>query len=65
MKISLDIANLSRLYRSGELTPLELVEDLLGRMAGGDSHAVWISRLDADALGAPRARANCRPCNLC
>jgi allophanate hydrolase len=52
MNISLDIANLQRLYRSGELTPLQLVEYLLQRMQGDDPHAVWISRLDADALRA-------------
>jgi allophanate hydrolase len=50
MNISLDIANLRRLYQSGELTPLELIEELLARMAGEDSHAIWISRLQADAL---------------
>ena len=52
MNTSLDIATLRRLYQSGELTPLELVEDLLARMAGEDPHRVWISRLDAAALGA-------------
>ncbi len=52
MNCSLDIASLRRLYQSGELTPLALVEDLLARMAGEDSHAIWISRLDADALRA-------------
>ncbi len=52
MKISLDIANLQQRYRSGKLTPLALVEDLLARMDGEDTHRVWISRLDADALRA-------------
>ena len=52
MNCSLDIASLRRLYQSGELTPLALVEDLLARLAGEDSHAIWISRLDADALRA-------------
>ena len=52
MKPSLDIATLRRLYQSGELTPLELVEDLLARMAGEDPRRIWISRLDAAALGA-------------
>ena len=50
MKISLDIANLRRLYQNGGLTPLALVDDLLERMAGEDTHRVWISRLDPDAL---------------
>ncbi|MHB0973801.1 MAG: allophanate hydrolase [Thiobacillus sp.] len=52
MNISLDIAALRCLYRSGDLTPLELVEDLLARMAGEDTHHIWISRLDANALRA-------------
>ncbi len=52
MNISLDIANLRRLYQSGELTPLQLVDELLARMARDDSHHIWISRLDADALRA-------------
>jgi allophanate hydrolase len=50
MNISLDIANLRRLYQSGALTPLRLVDDLLGRMAGENGHHIWINRLDADAL---------------
>ncbi len=52
MNLSLDIANLRRLYRSGDLTPSALVNDLLSRMGGDDSHHIWISRLDADALRA-------------
>lgn len=50
MNFSLDIATLRRLYRSGALTPLTLVEGLLARMHGEDSHRVWISRLDVDTL---------------
>jgi allophanate hydrolase len=52
MNISLDIANLRRLYQAGDLTPLALVEDLLVRLAGEDSNPIWISRLNADALRA-------------
>ncbi|MHB1077457.1 allophanate hydrolase [Thiobacillus sp.] len=52
MNISLDIAALRRLYQSGELTPLGLVEELLARMAGEDTHHIWISRLGDDALRA-------------
>ncbi|HSJ81144.1 MAG TPA: allophanate hydrolase [Thiobacillus sp.] len=48
--ISLDIANLRQRYQSGELTPLALVDDLLERLGSEDSHHIWISRLDADAL---------------
>jgi allophanate hydrolase len=50
--ISLTIATLRQRYQSGELTPLELVDDLLGRLGSEDVHAIWISRLDADALRA-------------
>ena len=52
MNLSLDIASLRRLYQSGELTPLQVVDELIGRMAGEDVHRVWISRLDANALRA-------------
>lgn len=52
MNFSLDIATLRRLYRTGELTPLALVEDLLDRMRVEDSHRIWIQRLDADTLRA-------------
>src|SRR3569833_1824956 len=50
MNYSLDIASLRRLYQSGELTPLTLVDDLLARLAGEDAHHIWISRLEAAAL---------------
>lgn len=50
MKPSLDIATLRQRYQSGELMPLALVEDLIARLSGEDSHAIWISRLDADTL---------------
>lgn len=52
MNISLDITALRCLYRSGDLTPLALVEELLARMAGEDTHHIWISRLGDDALRA-------------
>jgi allophanate hydrolase len=52
MSLNLNIPTLSGLYQSGGLTPLALVEELLARMAGKDTHAIWISRLDADALRA-------------
>jgi len=52
MNISLDIASLRRRYLSGELTPLALVDELLARMAGEDTHHIWISCLDADVLRA-------------
>lgn len=52
MKNSFDITTLRQRYQSGELTPHALVEDILTRMAGEDTHHIWISRLDADALRA-------------
>ena len=52
MTLSLDIANLRRLYASGALTPQGLVDDLLARLSGEDTHRIWISQLDADALHA-------------
>ena len=50
MNLGLDIAHLHGLYRSGALTPAGLVDRLLPRLAAPDTHRVWISRLDADAL---------------
>ncbi|MEW5965774.1 MAG: allophanate hydrolase [Pseudomonadota bacterium] len=46
------IPTLRQRYQSGELTPLALVDALLVRLAGEDTHRIWISRLDADALRA-------------
>ncbi len=65
MKTSLDIATLQTLYREGKLTPLALVEDLIGRMAGEDTHRIWISRLDGDRLrGYAKALEGCDPASL-
>ncbi|MEW5892641.1 MAG: allophanate hydrolase [Pseudomonadota bacterium] len=50
MNFSLDIATLRRLYRTGELTPLALVEALIPRLHGEDTHRIWIHRLNADTL---------------
>ena len=52
MKLSLDIGNLRQRYQSGALTPLQLADDLLARLSGEDTHRIWISRLDSDALRA-------------
>ncbi|MHB1187424.1 allophanate hydrolase [Thiobacillus sp.] len=52
MNPRLNIASLRQRYLSGALTPLSLVEELLARMTGEDTHHIWISRLDADALRA-------------
>ncbi len=48
--LSLDIANLKRLYRDGALTPLALVERLHARIAGDDPRRVWITRLSLEQL---------------
>jgi allophanate hydrolase len=48
----LNLATLRQRYLSCELTPLALVDTLLDRMAGEDTHAIWISRLDAGTLRA-------------
>ncbi|MBI3546816.1 MAG: allophanate hydrolase [Gammaproteobacteria bacterium] len=42
---SLDIQSLHERYRVGSLTPTKLVDELLARMAGTDSHHIWITRL--------------------
>ncbi len=52
MNFSLDIANLQRRYRTGELTPLGLLDQLLPRLDAPDTHHVWISRLDTATLRA-------------
>ena len=51
----LDIASLHAAYRSGERTPLDVVDAII-EATGTDPHHAWIHRLDADALRA-RARA--------
>jgi allophanate hydrolase len=48
--LSLDIANLQRLYRSRALTPMQLVEELERRLGGEDRHRIWITRLSRAQL---------------
>jgi allophanate hydrolase len=48
--LSLDIANLQRLYRSRALTPAQLVEELERRLSGEDRHHIWITRLSRAQL---------------
>lgn len=48
--LSLDIANLQRLYRDGALTPSALVERLHAHMTGDDTHHIWIARLALEQL---------------
>ena len=51
-----DIATLQALYRDGRLTPLQMVEEVLRRIASSKDAAVWISRVaDDDLRGAARA----------
>ena len=48
--LSLNIANLQRLYRDRLLTPSALVEQLLERLAVDDAHHIWITRLTREQL---------------
>ena len=53
---SLDLASLSGRYRTGALTPLELVDEILARIeARGEDH-VWIRRLSREELVAHARR---------
>lgn len=54
MRRSLDLAALQAAYRTGELTPSALVENLLDRLEAAGDDGVWIARAHPDAL---RARA--------
>ena len=63
--LSLDIANLSRLYREGTLTPTALVEQLHARIAGDDPRCIWITRLTLEQLlGYARALEGRDPTSL-
>jgi allophanate hydrolase len=48
--LSLDIANLRRLYRERALVPSTLVAQLHARLAGEDAQRVWITRLTREQL---------------
>lgn len=48
--LSLDIANLQALYRSGALTPRALVDVVLARTAGNNTDNAWIYQLSAERL---------------
>jgi allophanate hydrolase len=52
----LDITTLRERYRSGELTPLSVVDAVLHRIAERGDDAVWISRVPPDELRAAAAR---------
>src|SRR3990172_5863738 len=63
--LSLDIANLRRLYRERALTPSALVERLYGRLSGDDPHRIWITRLTLEQLlGYARALEERDPASL-
>jgi allophanate hydrolase len=47
-----DIATLQRLYREQGVTPLQVVEEVLRRIASSTDEAVWISRVSAAGLRA-------------
>ena len=52
MALSLDVARLAAAYAAGETTPLDVVDEILRRIAAaGDDH-VWISRRAAEELRA-------------
>ena len=53
---NMDLASLAARYRTGSLTPLRLVDEILARIeARGDDH-VWIHRLSRDELVGHAAR---------
>jgi allophanate hydrolase len=54
MTLDLSLASLARGYRSGALTPLDVMESLIGQRREFAGHNLWISQVDDDAL---RARA--------
>jgi Asp-tRNA(Asn)/Glu-tRNA(Gln) amidotransferase A subunit family amidase len=61
----LQIATLRNAYSSGDLTPTQLVEEVLRRVAAYADPAVWISRVqevDAPPLGPPIWRRGGCPC---
>ena len=47
---SLEIANLRKLYRSGELTPRALIEQLDAHIGSEDAGHIWIRRLSLDEM---------------
>ena len=49
MIVSLDIANLERLYASGETTPEEIVRDVYARIGKRGARPNWITLVDAEA----------------
>ena len=51
-KLSLDFHTLQTGYRSGALTPSQVVEAILARIAQAGEDHVWISRVPAEALRA-------------
>ncbi len=50
MKLSLDLTSLRAAYKSGNFTPTQLIDDILGRIAQHADPAAWIHLLTRDAL---------------
>ncbi len=55
MTLSLDIANLERLYATGEMTPEEVVRDVYARIAARGDRPDWITLVEEE-VAAARAR---------
>ena len=60
MPLSLDLATLRASYAAGTLTPTQLVDDVLGRIAALNDPAVWIHRLSREELLAHARRIEAR-----
>ncbi|MFN2348598.1 MAG: allophanate hydrolase, partial [Thioalkalivibrio sp.] len=56
MRVSLDIDSLHRAYRDGSLTPADLIDEVLARVAAQPDRNEWIHVLDRDALMVQTAR---------
>lgn len=54
--LSLDIDSLHRAYRESRLTPVDLIDEVLARIAAQPDRHEWIHVLDRDALMAHAAR---------
>ena len=50
--LSLDLATLRAAYRSGQVRPTAVIDEVLERITARDDDAVWIHRLDRDVIAA-------------
>lgn len=63
--VSLSIATLRAAYRNREFAPLDIVEQVISAIDRWDDPAIWIHRVEADALrAAARALADTDPASL-